>query len=124
MLILGGAGGVGHFAIQIAKALGEKTSANCGPSNFEFLQSLGADHVIDYSGKDFMADLDRFERRHFDDNSSPPLAGRSKRSSSPFRRGTQTAHSISRNGWRGGGESDAGRARRAHRGLNEGAGPA
>ena len=60
-LILGGAGGVGHFAVQIAKALGAKTSATCGPSNIAFVQSLGADHVIDYSGKDFMADLDRFD---------------------------------------------------------------
>jgi NADPH:quinone reductase-like Zn-dependent oxidoreductase len=54
-LIFGGAGGVGHFAVQIAKALGAKTNATCGPSNIEFVQSLGADHVIDYSSKDFMA---------------------------------------------------------------------
>jgi NADPH:quinone reductase-like Zn-dependent oxidoreductase len=60
-LILGGAGGVGHFAVQIAKALGAKTSATCGPSNIAFVQSLGADHVIDYSGKDFMADVDHFD---------------------------------------------------------------
>src|ERR1700730_16482500 len=60
-LILGAAGGVGHFAVQIAKALGAKTSATCGPSNIAFVQSLGADHVIDYSGKDFMAGLDRFD---------------------------------------------------------------
>ena len=60
-LILGGAGGVGHFAVQIAKAIGAKTSATCGPSNIEFVQSLGADHVIDYSSKDFMAGLDRYD---------------------------------------------------------------
>jgi 2-desacetyl-2-hydroxyethyl bacteriochlorophyllide A dehydrogenase len=60
-LILGGAGGVGHFAVQIAKALGAKTSATCGPSNIAFVQSLGTDHVIDYSGKDFMADVDHFD---------------------------------------------------------------
>jgi NADPH:quinone reductase-like Zn-dependent oxidoreductase len=60
-LILGGAGGVGHFAVQIAKALGAKTSATCGPSNIAFVQSLGADHVIDYSSKDFMAGLDRYD---------------------------------------------------------------
>ena len=60
-LILGGAGGVGHFAVQIAKALGAKTSATCGPSNIEFVQSLGADYVIDYSGKDFTAQLDRYD---------------------------------------------------------------
>jgi threonine dehydrogenase-like Zn-dependent dehydrogenase len=60
-LILGGAGGVGHFAVQIAKALGAKTRATCGPSNIAFVQSLGADHVIDYSSKDFMADVDHFD---------------------------------------------------------------
>jgi NADPH:quinone reductase-like Zn-dependent oxidoreductase len=60
-LILGGAGGVGHFAVQIAKALGTKTSATCGLSNIEFVQLLGADDVIDYSGKDFMAGLNRFD---------------------------------------------------------------
>jgi NADPH:quinone reductase-like Zn-dependent oxidoreductase len=60
-LILGGAGGVGHFAVQIAKALGAKTSATCGPSNIAFVQSLGADRVIDYSAKDFMADLGRYD---------------------------------------------------------------
>jgi NADPH:quinone reductase-like Zn-dependent oxidoreductase len=60
-LILGGAGGVGHFAVQIAKALGAKTNATCGPSNIEFVRLLGADHVIDYSSKDFMAGLDRYD---------------------------------------------------------------
>jgi len=60
-LILGGAGGVGHLAVQIAKALGAKTSVTCGPSNMEFVQSLGADEVIDYSSKDFMAGLDRYD---------------------------------------------------------------
>jgi len=57
-LILGGAGGVGHLAVQIAKALGVKTSATCGPSNIEFIRSLGADDVIDYSSKDFMERYD------------------------------------------------------------------
>ena len=37
------------------------TSATCGPSNIAFVQSLGADHVFDYSSKDFMAGLDRFD---------------------------------------------------------------
>jgi NADPH:quinone reductase-like Zn-dependent oxidoreductase len=60
-LILGGAGGVGHFAVQIAKALGAKTSATCGPSNIEFVRSLGADHIVDYNGTDFMAGSDRYD---------------------------------------------------------------
>src|SRR5262249_41833016 len=48
-LINGGAGGVGHFAIQIARAMGAKVTATCGPSNVEFVRSLGANRVIDYS---------------------------------------------------------------------------
>jgi NADPH:quinone reductase-like Zn-dependent oxidoreductase len=61
-LILGGAGGVGRFAVQTAKALGAKDQRHlCGPSNIEFIQSLGAEQVIDYSSKDFMAGLDRYD---------------------------------------------------------------
>jgi NADPH:quinone reductase-like Zn-dependent oxidoreductase len=60
-LILGGAGGVGHLAVQIAKALGAKTSATCGFSNIEFVRSLGADHVIDYNSKSVMTGSDRYD---------------------------------------------------------------
>jgi NADPH:quinone reductase-like Zn-dependent oxidoreductase len=60
-LILGGAGGVGHFSVQIAKALGAKTSATCGPSNTEFVQFLGADNVINYSGKGLATDSDCYD---------------------------------------------------------------
>jgi NADPH:quinone reductase-like Zn-dependent oxidoreductase len=53
-LINGGAGGVGHFAVQIAKALGAApTAATCGPANVDFVRSLGSDLVIDYSREDF-----------------------------------------------------------------------
>ncbi len=52
-LINGGAGGVGHFAVQIAKVLGATAVATCGPANVEFVKSLGADRVIDYSREDF-----------------------------------------------------------------------
>ncbi len=61
VLILGGAGGVGHFAVQIARALGAVTTATCGPANVEFLRSLGADFVIDYTRQDFRASRDRFD---------------------------------------------------------------
>ncbi len=53
VLIHGGAGGVGHFAVQIAKALGAMTTATCGSSNVEFVRALGADSIIDYSQRDF-----------------------------------------------------------------------
>jgi NADPH:quinone reductase-like Zn-dependent oxidoreductase len=60
VLINGGAGGVGHIAVQIAKALGAKVSATCGPANVAFVESLGADAVIDYSREDFTRRDERF----------------------------------------------------------------
>lgn len=59
VLILGGAGGVGHFAVQIAKALGAaRVTATCGSANVEFLRTLGADTVIDYGREDFTTRAD------------------------------------------------------------------
>ena len=84
-LILGGAGGGGHFAVQIAKALGAKTSATCGPSNIEFVQSLGADHVIDYNSTDFMAGSDRYDVIFDAVGKSPsPVAASSSRQAEPM----------------------------------------
>ena len=48
VLIIGASGGVGHFAVQIAKALGAEVHALCGPSHLDFVTSLGADVVHDY----------------------------------------------------------------------------
>lgn len=61
VLIHGAAGGVGHFAVQIAKSLGAVTTATCGPSNVEFVRSLGADAVIDYRQRDFIAGGDTYD---------------------------------------------------------------
>jgi NADPH:quinone reductase-like Zn-dependent oxidoreductase len=49
VLILGGSGGTGIFAIQIAKALGAHVTTTTSFRNAEFVKSLGADHVIDYT---------------------------------------------------------------------------
>ncbi|WP_417661022.1 zinc-dependent alcohol dehydrogenase family protein [Pseudomonas sp.] len=54
ILVHGGAGGVGHVAIQVAKAMGAKVFTTVREANFEFARSLGADVVIDYEKEDYV----------------------------------------------------------------------
>ncbi|USX12848.1 zinc-dependent alcohol dehydrogenase family protein [Oxalobacteraceae bacterium OTU3CAMAD1] len=54
ILIHGGAGGVGHVAIQLAKAIGAKVFTTVREANFEFARSLGADVPIDYEKEDYV----------------------------------------------------------------------
>lgn len=54
VLVVGATGGIGSYAVQIARVLGARVSAVCGPSNLELARSLGAERVFDYSSDDYL----------------------------------------------------------------------
>jgi NADPH:quinone reductase-like Zn-dependent oxidoreductase len=61
VLIIGASGGVGIFAVQLAKAFGAQVTAVCGTTKLDMVRTQGADHVIDYTLDDFADGKQRYD---------------------------------------------------------------
>ena len=78
VLVNGASGGVGGFAVQLAKAMGAEVTGVCRAAKADHVRAIGADHVIDHTTEDFTAHVDRYDVV-FDLVADHPL-GRTRRS--------------------------------------------
>ena len=97
VLINGASGGVGTFAVQLAKLFGGEVTGVCSTRNLELVRSLGAEHVIDYTKEDFTKGKERYDLI-LDNVGNQPLSG--------FRRALDSKGSLVMIG--GGGPNDGG----------------
>ena len=98
VLVTGASGGVGTFAVQIAKSLGADVTAVCSTRNHDMVRSIGADHVIDYTQADFTQSEPKYDLIF--DNVGNHSLKRTRRALSPD--GVLLANGAPVAGWFGG----------------------
>ena len=98
VLITGASGGVGTFAVQIAKAFGAEVTGVCSTRNVEMVRSIGTDHVIDYTQEDFTEGAHRYDL--ILDNVGNHSLSDTRRALTPT--GTLLANGAPVSGWVGG----------------------